>query len=161
MRKIIQPDDQLCPRTCFFVFTCSHQNIHLSIPFRIRKKDWAKWNKWARILKNTLTEEHLCSLTCFFVSACFNMYQNINSFIAFEIRKKDWAKWAKWARILKNTLTEEHSCSLTCFFISAGFYIYQILIHLSKFKLENKIEQNELSELECSKTPLQMSSYAH
>ena len=92
------------------LFACSdmYQNIYLFIPFKIRKKDWAKW---ARILKNTLTDEQLCSLTCFIVFACLNIYKNIYSFITFEIRKNDWAKWAKWARILKNTLTDEQLCS--------------------------------------------------
>ena len=67
--------------------------------------------KWAKMLKNILTNEQLCSLICFFVSAFLNRYQNINSFITFEIKKQNWAKWAKWARILQNTLTDEQLCS--------------------------------------------------
>ena len=34
-------------------------------------------------------------------------------------------------------------------------------IHLSHFKSEKQTELNELNELECSKTPSQMSRYAH
>ena len=87
--------NQLCSLTCSCICMLRHVSKHLFIPYKIKKKDWAKWAKWARILKNTLTDEQLCSLTCFLVFARSNMYQNIYSFIAFEIRKKDWAKWAR------------------------------------------------------------------
>ena len=76
------PDEQLCSKTCFLVFACPYwllslltcslvfaclnQNINLFILFKIREKEQAKWAKWARILKNALTDEQLCSLTCFF-----------------------------------------------------------------------------------------------
>ena len=103
------------------------------------------------MLKNTLTDEQLCSLTCFLISACLNMYQNIYSFIAFKIRKKDWAKWAKWARIL----IDMFSCNCLLRHISKYLFIYRIWNQKKKTKL------NELNELECSKTPSQMSSYAH
>ena len=53
----------------------------LFITFKIRKK-------WARILKNTLTDEQLCSLICFFVFSCSEKYQNIYSFIWFKSEKK-------------------------------------------------------------------------
>ena len=62
---------------CSCICMLRHVSKHLFIPFKIRKKDWAKWVKWAKMLKNTLTDEQLCSLICFFVSAFLNMYQNI------------------------------------------------------------------------------------
>ena len=107
---------------CMLKWTSIHffldptKNIKTFIPFKIRKKDWAKW---ARILKNTLTDKHLRSLTCFLVFVCSDKYQNIYSFFRFEIRKKNWAKWAKWARILKSTLTNEQLHSGTCFLVFA------------------------------------------
>ena len=64
---------------------------HLSIPFQFRKKDWAKWAKWVRILKNTPTDEQQCSRRCFLVFACSDTYQNMYLFILFKIRKKDRA----------------------------------------------------------------------
>ena len=70
------------------VFACSdmYKNIHLS--HLKLEKNYAKWAKWARILKNTLTNEQLCSLTNFFVFACSDKYQNIYSFFRYKIRKK-------------------------------------------------------------------------
>ena len=65
-----------------------HLFISSFIGFEIRKKEQAKWAKWARILKNNLTDEQLCSLICCLVFACLNIYQYICSFIAFEISKK-------------------------------------------------------------------------
>ena len=80
--------NQLCSLTCSCICMLRHVSKHLFIPFKIKKKDWAKWAKWARILKNTLTDEQLCSLTCFLVFACSDKYQNIYSFFRFKIRKK-------------------------------------------------------------------------
>ena len=48
---MIQPDNQLCSLTCFFVFACLNQNINLFILFWIREKEQAKRAKWARIFK--------------------------------------------------------------------------------------------------------------
>jgi len=78
--------NQLCSLTCSCICMLRHVSKHLFIPFKIKKKDWAKWAKWARILKNTLTDEQLCSLTCFLVFACSDKYQNIYSFFRFKIR---------------------------------------------------------------------------
>ena len=80
--------NQLCSLTCSCICMLRHVSKHSFIPFKIRKKDWAKWAKWARILKNTLTDEQQCSLTCFLVFACSDKYQNIYSFFRFKIRKK-------------------------------------------------------------------------
>ena len=80
--------NQLCSLICSCICMLRHVSKHLFIPFKIKKKDWAKWAKWARILKNTLTDEQLCSLTCFLVFACSDKYQNIYSFFRFKIRKK-------------------------------------------------------------------------
>ena len=78
--------NQLCSLTCSCICMLRHVSKHLFIPFKIKKKDWAKWAKWARILKNTLTDEQLCSLTCFLVFACSDKYQNIYLFFRFKIR---------------------------------------------------------------------------
>ena len=134
-----------------------YQNIYLFIPFKIRKKDWAKWARLARILKNTLTDEQLCSLTCFLVFACSDKYQNIiYLYQNYLIRQKDRAKWA---RILKNTLLDEQLCSLICFLVFAYLNIYQNIYSFFRIKIRKKIELNELNELEYSKAPSTMSSY--
>ena len=70
------------------VFACSHMYKNIHLPHLKLEKNYAKWAKWARILKNTLTNEQLCSLTNFFVFACSDKYQNIYSFFRFKIRKK-------------------------------------------------------------------------
>ena len=130
--------NQLCSLTCSCICMLRHVSKHLFIPFKIKKKDWAKWAKWARILKNTLTDEQLCSLTCFFVFACSDKYQNnYLSYLKLK-RKKNWAKWAKWARILKNTLTDEQLCSLTCFLVFACSDKYQNIYSFFRFEIRKK-----------------------
>ena len=74
--------------SCICMLKSKHLFISSFIGFEIRKKEQAKWAKWARILKNNLTDEQLCSLICCLVFACLNIYQYIYSFIAFEISKK-------------------------------------------------------------------------
>ena len=80
------------PLTDMLSYICMLKSKYLFISsfidFEIRKKEQAKWAKWARILKNNLTDEQLCSLICCLVFACLNIYQYICSFIAFEIKKK-------------------------------------------------------------------------
>ena len=89
-----------------------------------------------------------CSL---FTGSLQNIYPIKNQ------KKKD--KWAKWAKTLKNTLTDDQLCSLICFFVSAFLHMYHNIY--SFITLKKKTELNELNELESSKTPSQMSSYAH
>ena len=76
--------NQLCSLTCSCICMLRHVSKHLFIPFKIKKKDWAKWAKWARILKNTLTDVQLCSLTYFLVFAYSDTYQNIYLIIPFK-----------------------------------------------------------------------------
>ena len=71
--------------------------------------------------------------------------------------EKDWAKWARWAKILKiiqpnNQLYLLH-VDICMFTLKLFFFILS--------KSEKKAELNELDEVEYSKTPWQMSSYAH
>ena len=63
--------------------------------------------------------------------------------------------------MLKNTLTDEQLYSLTCFSISACLNMYQNIYELIAFEIRNKRQLNELNKLEYSKTPSQMSIYAH
>ena len=104
--------DELCSLTCFLLSACSHHSIYLSIPLKIRKKDWAKWAKWGRILKNILTDEQLCSPD---MLSCICLLKHISKYLflyrIWNQKKKDWAKWAIWARMLKNTSTDEQLCS--------------------------------------------------
>ena len=87
-----------------------------------------------------------------FVFAC--SHQNIYLSIPFEIKNKDWAKLA---RVSKNT----HRCEaiLSCFYVFAYLNIYQNINSFVAF--ESREKKTELNELQCSKTPSQMSSFAH
>ena len=46
-------------------------------------------------------------------------------------------------------------------FVSAFLNMYQNIYSFITFKIKKETELNELNELESSKTPSQMSSYAH
>ena len=61
------------------------------------------------------------------------------------------------AKTLKVTQPDNQLCSLTWFLMFT--YSHQISIHLLYLKSEKKIKQNKPNELECSKTPTQMSSF--
>ena len=61
----------LCSLTCFLVFACSHQNIYLSIPFKIRKK------RQLIELECSKTPSQMSSYAhnhVFFVFACLNKH---------------------------------------------------------------------------------------
>ena len=74
----------------FLGFACSYKyrNIYSFFRFEIRKKNWAKWTRWARILKSPLTDEQLHSRTCFLVFACSNKHQYTSLLILHKIEKK-------------------------------------------------------------------------
>ena len=164
VRKKVVSVGHFSPSFCFqslqiFLFVILNQKQLIALKIR-KKKDRAKWARWAKMLKITQLDNQLCSLTCFLVFASSHLISILLSQLKSE--KKEWAKWAKWARILKNTHTEEHICSLTCLFLYLLAFKYVSNINLFlKVEIRKKMEQNKLSELECSKTPSQMSSYAH
>ena len=133
-----------------------HLFISSFIGFEIRKKEQAKWAKWARILKNNLTDEQLCSLICCLVFACLNIYQYICSFIAFEISKKSELSELKCSKSLNQMTSYAHWHA----FLYLHAYI-KTIFYLSYFKSEKKSKLNELNELEYLKSLNQTTSYAH
>ena len=59
--------------------------------------------------------------------------------------------------MIENTFTDEQLRSLICFFVFAFLNMYQNIYSFITFEKK----ETELNELESSKTPSEMTSYAH
>ena len=111
------------------------------------------------MLKITQPNNQLCSLTCFLVFAC--SHQNIYLTHSRSGKKTQLNKLSE-LEYFKKTLTDRQLCSLICFFCNCLLkYVSKYLFNYCIWNQKNKTYLYELTELECSKTPSQISSSAH
>ena len=92
--------------TEFSLFFRSNQKQLFALVENQKKKDWAKWARWAEIFKKIQPNSFAHWHAFLYVYALIKTF-----FILFKIKEKEQAKWAEWAKMLKNALTDEQLCS--------------------------------------------------